>query len=148
MSRRRIIGPVFFHDTVNAERYQALLQEFIEQLHPDELQQGFFQHDNATAHTARTTERFLQEFYDDRVIGRGCWPPRSPDLTPLDFFLFGHLKNSIYKNRLHTLEELEDAIRQNVQQITGKQLVHVFDNMKRRITLCLENNGQHFEFFL
>ena len=45
-------GPIFFDDTVNAVRYRAMLQVFIDQLHDDELQEGFFQHDNATAHTA------------------------------------------------------------------------------------------------
>ena len=37
-------------------------------------------------------------------------PPRSPDLTPLDFYLWGTLKNTVYATKPQTLEELRDQI--------------------------------------
>lgn len=93
MSRRRIIGPIFFYDTINAERYQTLLlQPFIDQLHDDELTGGYFQQDSATAHTAHTSIQFLEQFFPGRLISRGIWPSRSPDLTPLDFFFISSFK--------------------------------------------------------
>jgi hypothetical protein len=56
MSRRRLIGPIFFEDSVTAERYRNnILDVFINQLHDDELTHGYFQQDGATAHTARET---------------------------------------------------------------------------------------------
>lgn len=145
MSRRRIVGPIFFEETITARRYRAILEDFVNELHDDELRTGYFQHDNASAHTAHDTREYISQFYDDRVIGFGRWPPRSPDLTPLDYFLFGHLKNMIYRNRMHTLEELKEAIRAAVNNITVEQLVNVFNNMKRRVDTCLNNNGTHFE---
>ncbi|EZA48500.1 hypothetical protein X777_12995, partial [Ooceraea biroi] len=45
----------------------------------------------------------LNESFPDRWIGRGgriSWPARSPDLTPLDFFLWGHLKNEVFLTRV------------------------------------------------
>jgi hypothetical protein len=42
---------------------------------------GVFQEDYATAHAAHTSLKSLREVYVDRVISRGRWPPRSPDLT-------------------------------------------------------------------
>ena len=36
------------------------------------------------------------------------WPPRSPDSTPCDFFLWGHLKNEVYKTPPTDLQELRD----------------------------------------
>ncbi|EZA51396.1 hypothetical protein X777_09665, partial [Ooceraea biroi] len=45
----------------------------------------------------------LDESFPDRWIGRGgriSWPARSPDLTPLDLFLWGHLKNEVYRDIL------------------------------------------------
>ena len=51
------------------------------------------QQDGKTAHTAKTTA-FLQDFLRSRIVGRGLWPPRSPDLTPPDFFLWRFLKES------------------------------------------------------
>ena len=101
ISRRRIIGTIFFNETINAERYQtAILTEFINQLHDDEISKGYFQQDGATAYTARTTIDYLQQCYGNRIISQGLWPSRSPDLTPPDDFLFGQVNNNVYKNHL------------------------------------------------
>lgn len=56
-----------------------------------------FQQDDARAHTAKDTVIFLHEFFGDRLITNIFWPPLSPNLTLLDFFLRGHLKNNVYK---------------------------------------------------
>ena len=45
------------------------------------------------------------------------WPPRSPDLTPADTFLWGLLKGKVYKNTPRTIEQLKDAIRQEIQAV-------------------------------
>lgn len=148
ISRRRIIGPIFFRHTINGERYRTILQQALEVMHDDEVQHGYFQQDGATAHTAVATLQYLREFYDDRLISRGVWPARSPDLTPLDFYIFGRIKNNIFKNRPHTLEELEEAIRHELESITPDELERVFECMKRRVNLCLQNEGGHFEHLL
>ena len=58
VSRGRLIGPIFFHDTFNAARYrEQVLDVFIQQLHDDELAGGYFQQDGTTAHTAFATLR-------------------------------------------------------------------------------------------
>lgn len=45
-------------------------------------------------------------------IGRRAteWPPRPPDLSPFDFFLFDHLKLVVYKTQSETLKELRKRI--------------------------------------
>lgn len=82
VSRRRIIGPIFFNFTINAERYRNnILNEFFQQLHEDELQNGYFQQDGATAHTTRETIAFLREFLDNRLISLHTeveFPSRNP----------------------------------------------------------------------
>jgi hypothetical protein len=89
MSRRRIIGPIFFHETINAERYRRLLVDpFLNQLGDIELTNGYYQQDSATAHTARATINYLEEFFPGRLISSGLWASRSPDMTLLDLFLF------------------------------------------------------------
>lgn len=146
MSRRRIIGPIFFQGTVTAEVYRnQIIDTFLNELHDDELQYGFFQQDGAPAHTSRETLRYLEEYFGERLISLGRYPPRSPDLTPLDFCLFGRLKNNIYKRRLHTAEELKLAIQREIENVTQNDLENIFENMKRRVHLCIANNGHHFE---
>jgi hypothetical protein len=85
VSVKRIIGPIFYHKTVNSDRYvRNTLKPFFEQLTDDERQCGYFQQDNATAHTAQNSMSALQEVFDDRIISTGLWPPRSPDLSVCD----------------------------------------------------------------
>jgi hypothetical protein len=111
MSRRRLIGPIFFEDSVTAKRYRNnILDVFINQLHDDKLTHGYFQQDGATAHTTRETLDYLRQFFDDTLISRDLWPTRSPDLTPLDYYLFSHLKNTIFKEPVHTIDDLKIII--------------------------------------
>ncbi|EFN83299.1 hypothetical protein EAI_07803, partial [Harpegnathos saltator] len=55
----------------------------------------------------------LNDIFSDRWIGRKDtieWPPRSLDLTPLDFFYYGYLKTKIYEIRSENLEEMQEKI--------------------------------------
>jgi hypothetical protein len=47
----------------------------------------WLQQDGATSHTANSTMEMLKQFFDGSIIFENLWPPRSPDLTPPDFFL-------------------------------------------------------------
>jgi hypothetical protein len=59
------------------------------------------------------------------VISEGLWPPRSPDLALRDFYLCGSLEDKVYKSNPHTLEELEDNIREEVTMISEAELQRV-----------------------
>ncbi|KAJ4443651.1 hypothetical protein ANN_05326 [Periplaneta americana] len=51
----------------------------------------------------------INETYPGCWIGRVgviSWPPRSPDLTPLDYCVWGWLKSEVYKRKVKTREEL------------------------------------------
>jgi hypothetical protein len=155
ISQHRIIGPYFFQGNINGERYRAeILTPFLNELHDDELIYGYFQQDGATAHTTGATINFLSNFYADRLISRNTlnnWPPRSCDLTPCDFFLWPFLKNSIYNTPINDLAELQNRIRMKIDQINEDPVVleHVIRNgVRRRATLCLQQEGAHFQHLL
>ena len=69
---------------------------------------------------------FLQDIFSDRLVAKGFWPPRSPDLTPPDFFLWGFLKSKVYSTLPETLDELEERIREETQKISEETLAKVF----------------------
>jgi hypothetical protein len=63
--------------------------------------------------SSRNVMRYLDTHYPDRLIGRNgrvVWPPRSPELTPAYFYLWGHLKTILFSQRCNTREELWNAI--------------------------------------
>ncbi|GFX25235.1 uncharacterized protein TNCV_1273961 [Trichonephila clavipes] len=69
---------------------------FIPELNNHDVQELWFQQDGATCHTARATIDLLKDTFGDRLISRFGpvnWPPRSCDLTPLDYFLWGYVNH-------------------------------------------------------
>jgi hypothetical protein len=70
----------------------------------------WLQQNGASSHTANSTMEMLKQFFDDRIISKNLWPPRSPDLTPPDYFLWGYLKQVVYSNRPQTFEDLKQNI--------------------------------------
>jgi hypothetical protein len=81
-------------------------------------------------------------------LEKNLWPPRSPDLSPPDFFLWGYLKETVYQENPHTLEDLRNNITNAVQGITADVLRRVSWNMCRRVQSCLQQNGGHFQLLL
>jgi len=88
---------------------------FIVQLKEDEIEKTHFQQDGATAHTANMSVALLDDEFAERIISKTIWPPRSPDLSPPDFFLWGAMTNSVYSNNPHTIDELKMAITEYIR---------------------------------
>jgi hypothetical protein len=81
---------------------------------------------------------YLESVFPGRLISKRLWPPRSPDLSPPDFLLWGHLKDTVYSHYPHTLQGLQANIQRTVDRISTGTLQNVFVNMIRRVHLCEE----------
>jgi hypothetical protein len=57
------------------------------------------------------------------LISKGLWPPRSPDLSPPEFFLWGHLKGHVYESNPHTMDDLKTNISEATASINQRFLV-------------------------
>jgi hypothetical protein len=88
----------------------------------------------------------LRTLFSHRIISRFgdlAWPPRSPDQSTCDFFLWGYLKALVYQTKPRTLDELKDSIRREVEVISEEMLARVLTNFTERLALCVEQNGSH-----
>lgn len=155
-----LIGPFFFEDeegrtaTVNTDRYLQVLQRFWNSLGRNrncmrDLQ--WFMQDGANPHVSDRSLQWLRERFQDRLISRRTehiWAPNSPDLNPLDFFLWGFLKDRLYSETFETIEALKDAIRDEVTAVTRDMRVNVVQHFRRRVQTCFEANGGHIEHIL
>ena len=99
----------------------------------------YYQHDGCPSHTARIVSDFLSHEFEQNWIGYRApipWPARSCDLTPLDFFLWGRLKDLIFKRRhIQNRAQLEDATRQAFAAINPVELVNSCTSVQKR---CLQ----------
>jgi hypothetical protein len=91
---------------------------------------------------------YWESVFPGRLISKRFWPSRSPDLSPPDFFLWGHLKDTVYSYHPHTLQDLQANIQRIVDRTSTGTLQNVFANMIRRVHLCEERNGGHFRQLL
>jgi hypothetical protein len=58
-----------------------------------------FQQEGASPHYLGEVREYLSIRFPDRWIGRTApiaWPPLSPDLTPLEFLLWGFVKDRVF----------------------------------------------------
>ena len=139
--------------TLIAAKYREIFQPFFEELRDDELRFGYFQQDGATPHTINETLNLIREFFDRRIISRHTQKPylsRSLDTTLCDFFLWPYLKNSIFQRPIHNLDELRHRIVEKIEEINDQpnMLINVFNGMRRRIQMCLQEGGGHFDYLL
>lgn len=152
-----VIGPFFFFFedhaenavTVNGVRYRNMITDFFwEQLEGIDIEDLWFQQDGATCHTAGETIQLLRGKFPGRIISRNGdinWPPRSCDLTPADFFLWGYLKSRVYKNKPNTIAELKQEIRREIAGIEPDLCRRVVENFDKRITSCHMSRGGHLD---
>ncbi|GFS52425.1 reverse transcriptase domain-containing protein [Trichonephila clavipes] len=69
------------------------------------------------------------------------WPPRSCDLTPLDYFLWGYVKSLVYADKPQTLDHLEDNIRRVIANIRPQMLEKVLENWTSRLDYIIASRG-------
>ncbi|GFV49556.1 uncharacterized protein TNCV_3191371 [Trichonephila clavipes] len=95
---------------------------------------------------ARATIDLLKDTFGDRLISRFGpvnWPPRSCDLTPLDFFLWCYVKSLVYADKPQTLDYLEDNIRSVNADIQPQMLETVIENWASRLDYIRASLGYH-----
>ncbi|GFX33106.1 transposable element Tc3 transposase [Trichonephila clavipes] len=146
-----IIGPYFFKNdeghnvTINGDQYRAMITNFfIPELNNHDVQELWFQQDGATCHTARATIDLLKDTFGDRLISRFVpvnRPPRSCDLTPLDYFLWRYVKSLVYADKPQTLDHLEDNIRRVIADVRPQMLEKVIENWTSRLDNIRASRG-------
>jgi hypothetical protein len=129
ISRKRIIGPILFYNSVTSDHYcNDILYPFISELNENEINNAWFQQDSTPAHTAGQSMTLLSEIFGDRVISEDLWPPRSSDLSLPDYYLWGAAKVKVYEDNPHSIEELKAATTAHIGCISSEELKNEFGN--------------------
>ena len=99
------------------ETYLRFLQEELPRLLEDvplnKRGHMYFQRDGDPPHSSHDVRNFLNYCFPGRWIGRGSphnWPARSPDLSPLDYCLWGWMKELVYSVKVVTGDDLLSRI--------------------------------------
>ncbi|UYV61931.1 hypothetical protein LAZ67_1007096 [Cordylochernes scorpioides] len=153
-----IIGALFFEEingrtfktvSVTGRLYVQILREKVIPILQDRkaLSEITFTQDGGPPHISSGAKKLLKDtFGEDRVISRHLiyqWPPRSPDLTPADFWLWGYIKSRVYRGRPTTLAMLKSPIRR-VSSISTNMLFNSVQSVIYRLQVVFENEGRKF----
>ena len=93
----------------------------------------WFQQDSATCYTAEVTLNVL----------RPVWPLWSCDLTSLDYYFWGVVKDKCYSDKPDAI----DALKHNIREAIGEIQLHIIDNTLKnwtyRVCYCMASRGNH-----
>ncbi|GFT73386.1 putative LOC100569746 [Trichonephila clavipes] len=117
---------------------------FTPELNNHDVQELWFEQDGVTCHTARATIDLLKDTFGDRLISRFGpvnWPPRSCDLTPLDYFLLDYVNSLVYADKPQMLDHLEDNIRRVIADIRPQMLENCYRILDSRLDYIRTSRG-------
>ena len=104
----------------------------------------WFQKDGATYHTSEATLCVWRPVFQDRIISRKAdlvKPPRSCDLTPLDYYLWVAVKDKCYADKPEAIGALKDNVREAIGEIQLHTIDNVLENWTDRVGYCMASQG-------
>ena len=149
---------IFTERTVTGNSYLDMIEQYAVPIMTDptvlesDPNEAIFMQDGASPHYANIVRDYLDRVFPERWLGRGSrgqpwreWPARSPDLTPCDFFLWGHVKSIVYKVKIRDIPHLKERIKMALNTITPAMLGNTWRELEIRLDRCRGTMGRHTE---
>ena len=93
----------------------------IETFEQETVSRVIFMQNGAPPHFSCFVADVLNERFPGAWIGRGGpipWPPRSPYLSPLHFFVWRYIKNIVYAEKIRNIQQLQERITSATETVT------------------------------
>ena len=108
--------------------------------------------DGAPPHWAKSVREWMNVHLTDRWIGRGTandkhipWPPRSLDLTPMDYFLWAYINSKVYAQNYENFDDLKASVTAAFQEVSRKILSSTMANFVKRLKKVSKVQGYHID---
>ena len=99
-------------------------------------QQGIFQHDGATAHTAIS----VKEWLDRKNITIMPWPARSLNLNPIEN-IWAWIHKRLVKESISSVVQLQQALEKLWKEFPRELCIRLVESMPRRVRACVKFGG-------
>ena len=127
--------------------YQAILNEFLfTKIEEEDICKIWFQQNGVTCHTAETTVDVLRPAFKDRIISRKTdvvWSPRCYELTALNYYLWGAVKDKFYADKKETIDALKNNMREAISEIHLHTIDNVLKNWTDHVGYCMASRSSH-----
>ena len=152
-----VLGPFFLNNSVTGDKYLVMLREevfpelaaaFNHQLNNGNFSRLWWAQDGAPAHTSVDVSTWMTQIFRHKIIALHHpteWPPRSPDLTPCDFFLWGYMKSKVYATPPLDIVDLVQGMNNVAYDIRQDPELEkrAVKDMVRGARVCVDKGGQH-----
>ena len=119
-----------------------MIQEDILALYPDG--DAIFHQDSAPSHTSRKTREFLDS-EGLNYIKPHRWTPFSPDIAPMDYFVWGYMKSQLRDKKVRTVQGLKNAILSIWDEIPQEMIIKCLSGWPKRIFRLIKSQGKQIE---
>jgi len=150
--RKRWTG--FSEKTITGFAYLDLLEQYvfpqIETFEQGTVSRVIFMQDGAPPHFSCFVTDVLNERLPDAWIGRGgpiLWPPRSPDISPLDFFLWGYFKNIVYAEKIRNMQHLQERITSAIENVRRDMIQKTWQEIEFGLEVSRATNNAYIEMY-
>lgn len=150
----KILGPLFYDQNLTGARYLEMIQNFINELPQNvyniDLNDIVWQQDGAPPHNVAAVTDYLNGMFHTWIgrSGQIQWPANSPDLTPLDTFLWGYLKDRINSRNDLTVQSIRDNLTWEIDILNRNDnyfVSNATERLKEMYRECIFQNGGHIE---
>lgn len=104
----------------------------------------FFHQDSAPSHTAKETINYLNKCGINYVKPEE-WLPSSPDAAPMDYAVWGYLKQRLNKTEIKTLDELKKKLLYEWRKMDQAYIDNVLASWPKRVFKIFKARGFHIE---
>ena len=125
---------------------QAPARQSIRNCHKQFMETGTLLH-KPRCGRPRTSEEDIKRIHQSFSHSPIAWPPRSLDITPLDFFLWGYVKDVMYHTKVKDISDLKKRITAAVEAIDEEMLKRTWTEIEYRLDILHATNGAHIEIY-
>ncbi|CAF3300457.1 unnamed protein product [Rotaria socialis] len=134
---------IFDEGTVNHQRYidevLPVAWEYANKMFGD---QWMFQQGGAKPHTHRLTQQWCKQHFPS-FIDKSRWPPNSPDLNPLDYFIWDEFVHQVKWDKIQSKKTLIEELKCAVERIRQEVILESCASWTNRLYRLLENKGDY-----
>jgi len=132
------------------ENYLDMLEHYVAPQLEEFQPWIIFQQDGALPLWVSDVRRCLEAKFPNRWIGRdgpAPWPPRSPNITPLELFLWGHVKDKVFSTPVPDITNLKARITEAFATITEDILENTWREIDYRLDVLRATKGAHVDVY-
>ena len=99
------------------------------------------QQDEASSHTEAMAQQWCKNHFKF-FIRKERWPPKSPELNPLDYSIWDRIANRMDYGKIQTADDLRREIRKSIKKLGINYIPDTINVFLCRVRSVEKNNGE------